>query len=163
MKYLLSIGLLLFGFSVLAQQNGKNKERILEYKKQYIIESLALSEADKKGFMNVYDNYLQDKAAKHKEIQLLKRGFIAKSDAQLKKDITRMLDIQGELVTLEKSYMDKFLKVITVRQLAALYAAERSFKKELIRKFEGNRGNQGGNRGGRGNGQIRRNNGNGWK
>ena len=46
------------------------------------------------------------------------------------------LDYQQQVIELKRSYNDRFLKVITSRQLSDMYIAEREFKQMLAKRLK---------------------------
>lgn len=144
MKKLLFISLLVLSTSSLYAQryqqnrNADNRpvrQRVMEFKMAYITETLALSKQDSARFWPVYQQYDQERIGLRRELQQLTRGAVAKSDDQLKKDMETMLTLKEKEVQLERAYMGKFLGVISVRQLAALYYAENQVRRRLIERF----------------------------
>ena len=111
------------------------RQQIEEYKKQYIKEVLALSEEDAAAFFPVYEAYEEEKEAHRKQLNELKKGFMAKSDEQLEKDLDAIVALKEAELQTEKKYLAKFKTVISVRQVAALYHAENQFKRKLLERY----------------------------
>ncbi|MEN7550250.1 hypothetical protein AAG747_20190 [Rapidithrix thailandica] len=133
MKYTLSL-LLLFAVSTTIQAQSR-ADRIHQIKVKFIKETLALSQEDSIQFFPIYEEFEKEKRMNQRKIHKLKVGVLAKSDAQLKSDIETMFQLKEEEVEINRKYFDKFLKVISVRQVAALYFAERQFRKKLLNKI----------------------------
>ena len=114
---------------------GPARERIQQYKEQYIREALVLSDEDAKKFFPIYNQYEEEKRGLRMQEAKLKRGFMAKTDAQLATDLETLLKIKEEDVALERTYMKKFMSVLTARQVAALYHAESQFRRKLLERF----------------------------
>ncbi|MDQ4141679.1 MAG: hypothetical protein M3142_14310, partial [Bacteroidota bacterium] len=55
---------------------------------------------------------------------------------QLREAINEMHAVRQNELNVEKKYTDKFLKVISVRQLATLYQSEREFTRVLLKKLD---------------------------
>ena len=122
-----------------AQPNRAALQKIKQFKKEFITETLALTEADAQAFFLVYDTYEEEKRQLRMETNQLKRGFLAKSDEQLLADLNALMGIKEKELKLEKSYMQQFLNILTPRQVAALYHAESQFRKKLLQRYgEGN-------------------------
>jgi hypothetical protein len=111
------------------------RERIKQYKEEYIREALVLTDEDAKKFFPVYNQFDADRFALKQAENKLKRGFMAKSDEQLKADLEKMLQLKEQELELEKTYMKKFLAILTPRQVAALYHAENQFRRKLLERF----------------------------
>jgi len=110
-------------------------ERIEAFKKQYIKEILALSDEDAERFFPVYDAFETEKRALRHELNQLKRGFMAKSDEQLRQDLTGLMNIKEKELALEKRYLNRFMEILSPRQVAALYHAENQFRRKLLERF----------------------------
>ena len=57
------------------------------------------------------------------------------SDAELKEGINNMMEGRQQELNLEKEYLEKFQRVISLRQVATMYKAEKEFMKVLIKKL----------------------------
>ena len=56
------------------------------------------------------------------------------TDQQLRDNFTQSFNTRQQELNLEKEYFDKFQKVISLRQVAQLFQAERDFTKEVIKR-----------------------------
>ena len=59
------------------------------------------------------------------------------TDQQLRDNFTQSFNTRQQELNLEKEYFDKFQKVISLRQVAQLFQAERDFTKEVIKRVAG--------------------------
>ncbi|MFN3382551.1 MAG: hypothetical protein ACK41O_24055, partial [Runella zeae] len=88
-------------------------------------------------FWPVYNEF----DGKKKEIRKQMRKLIAETntlttpDEKILSNIRETLNLQQKEVDLEREYMNKFLKVINVRQLAELYKAEQMFTQMLLHRL----------------------------
>ena len=146
MKYrIIIIALLLFcGSNLLAQGRfggpGEGpRERIKAAKKKFLTQELALSAEQEKTFWPVYDDFEAEMEENHNKMKELRRGFNAKSDAQLKEDLWQFFKYKEDETAIEKKYFEKFQKVITIRQIAVLYQSEQKFKRILMETIRQNR------------------------
>ncbi|MDW7693562.1 hypothetical protein R9C00_02315 [Flammeovirgaceae bacterium SG7u.111] len=128
--------LLLVGTIVFAQPKSKEtREKLNQYKEQYIRETLALTDEDAAKFFPIYNTYEEEKRTNRMKLNKLKRGFMAKSDEQLTADLSTMMAVKEEELAIEKKFLDKFMETLTPRQVAALYYAETQFRKKLLEKY----------------------------
>lgn len=127
--------------------NQDMKERIIEAKKKFLSEELALSESQKTKFWPIYQEFDKEMEANHDQIKGIKRGFNVKSDSELKSDINRFLTLKEEAVAIERKYFAKFQDVLSIRQVAVLYQSEQKFKRLLVEQLRQQR--QGAGRRGR--------------
>ncbi len=121
--------------TVSAQEGGKQK---LENAKIGLITNrLNLTVEQSQEFWPVYNEF----DGKKKEIRKQMRKLIAETntlttpDEKILSNIRETLNLQQKEVDLEREYMNKFLKVINVRQLAELYKAEQMFTQMLLHRL----------------------------
>ena len=122
----------------LAQPSDKeaHKEKMEAARIGMITNKLNLDSKQAQLFWPVYNEYRNEKDAFRKVHKELKKTEMT-TDTEYLKSIDKMLKVREDELNLEKSYKDKFLKVITPRQLVALFKAEREFKMMLLHKLEG--------------------------
>ena len=133
---LLTVLILLVSTIGFAQQ-GKGA-RVHALKVSYITNKLDLSSAQAERFWPVYNSYESELRELRKKFR---RETGGKNKAESPEEAHRMiednLDFQEDVIALKRRYKDEFLKVISARQLADLYSAEREFKQMLIKRLEG--------------------------
>ncbi|GAB4341072.1 MAG: hypothetical protein OHK0038_20730 [Flammeovirgaceae bacterium] len=116
-------------------QGGGPKAKLQAFKVAYITETLALNSQDSTKFWGIYNQYEEEKKEIRKQMKRIAQGLIAKPDDQLKKDLDTFLSLKQKEVEVEKKYVNEFLKVINIRQVAALYQAENHIKKKILERF----------------------------
>lgn len=133
-KILLIIGFLFVGYlpAIWAQEG---KERIEAAKIGLITQQLNLTSEQSKQFWPIYNKYSEDLQLIRNQQREIRRGFQTKSDEQLRKDIDKVMELKEKEVATEKKYIQEFLKVINVRQVAMLYKAESLFKAMLLKRL----------------------------
>ncbi|WP_460574701.1 hypothetical protein [Hymenobacter coalescens] len=116
-------------------------ERLENARIAYITDKLALTPEQAQRFWPLFNEFTAKRRELRKQARfnLRNQDFSAMSD----KDIRAALDDQFKLrqneINLEREYVDKFQKVITLRQIAQLLQAERDFTKELIKTLDNGR------------------------
>lgn len=125
----------------MAGSPARGRQRLENARIAYITDKLALTPEQAQRFWPLFNEF----TAKRRELRqqtrlgLRNQDFSTMSD----KDIRAALDDQFKLrqgeINLEKEYVDKFAKVITLRQVAQLLQAERDFTKELIQRLDDRR------------------------
>ncbi len=124
--------------TVVAQDNGNQK--IENAKIGLITNRLNLSAEQSQQFWPIYNDF----DAKKKDIRKQMRRLIVETntlttpDEKILANIKETLNLQQKEVDLEREYMNKFLKVINVRQLAELYKAEQVFTQMLLQRLNKN-------------------------
>lgn len=101
----------------------------------YLTERIGLTDAEATKFFPLYFE-LQDKK---KEVndeywKLFHRDATKEmSEKECKKFLIQNFDTRIEVAELEKTYIDKFLKVISAQKLCKLYMAEANFHREMLK------------------------------
>jgi len=113
-----------------AQQNNK-EDKMLSIKIAYITEKIELTSKQSEKFWPVYFE-LEDKL---RAINKQKRNFDNLSDEQLKEALMQQFKDEKRKIEIKESYINKFLDIISIRQLYNLYKSEKSFKRELIKRM----------------------------
>lgn len=142
MNQLKTLRWLFFGVGFLlataaSAQTKPGLQRIQNAKIALITNRLNLSTEQSQQFWPVYNEY----EAKKQEVRLSIRRLNAEtnnltaSDERILADIREMMNLRQKEVDLDKEYMNRFLKIINVRQLAELYKTEQQFTRMLLEKL----------------------------
>ncbi|MCO6500083.1 MAG: hypothetical protein J5I47_06860 [Vicingus serpentipes] len=138
------IALLLLCSTLLAQHHGAEdrkeyKEKIKSMKIAFITEKMDLTPEEAQQFWPVYNEYenkretlLKEKWAekkKNKENQEL-------SNEEIKKHIENHFVTRQKELDLDKEYHTKFLAVLPIKKVGALYMAREQFKRDLLKKMK---------------------------
>jgi hypothetical protein len=113
--------------------DGQIRERLQEFTKQELTTSLNLSEKQQDAFFPIYDAFMEERMQLRKEIKELLDGALVQSDDALKGDFNKVMELKKRDANLEMAYMDRFDKVLTLRQKVALIQAEEEIKKKFLR------------------------------
>ncbi|GAB3636161.1 hypothetical protein GCM10027422_17510 [Hymenobacter arcticus] len=105
----------------------------------FITSRLILSQDQAQRFWPTYNEFVAKRRELNRSARLLRRDADnpGLSDAQLRDNFTQDFAIRQQQLNLEKEYFDRAQKVLTLRQLAQLYQAERDFTKEVLRRVAG--------------------------
>lgn len=113
------------------KQGTRTPSELSEFKFQYIVSTLGLSEAKLAKFTSIYEDYraaIDAKLIKRTNevacMQLLDDEELTATMLANFKNISTIADIKAE-------YVPKFAKVLTARQIHQLYKAEGRFSKRL--------------------------------
>ncbi len=144
----LKLYIFLFAFSLLAfpgnaqgnqASKGDRKERhekIAAAKIAFMTDKMNLNTEQSQKFWPLYNEYDAKRHSLRKKSHLFKNENTDNmSDAQLKEAINAMLEARQQELALEKEYLEKFQKVITVRQVATMYKSEKEFMRVLLKKL----------------------------
>lgn len=127
--------------SLQAQEPDRSgRERIHAAKMAYITDKLHLTSDQAGPFTAVYGEYENEIRALRKtyrqQFMADKRNGNA-DDMTVRQYIDDNLDYQQGVLDIKKKYRERFLKVISQKQLLDLNEAEREFKKLLIQRLNG--------------------------
>ncbi|MCA1750616.1 MAG: hypothetical protein ABR572_09925 [Cryomorphaceae bacterium] len=152
------------------------RERIESQKVAYITDKLELTPEEAKGFWPVYNEYQTQKerfreenehlgvnyaddegpemdAEKEKEARKKDQGI---SEEELNNQMKTRFERRRGLIDLDQRFYEEYKAVLPTWKVAALYRAEHSFKREMMRKMrDRGEGNARGSKGGRQNWQQR--------
>ncbi len=122
------------------QPGQPGMQRIHAAKVAYITDMMQLSEEQTVKFLPVYKEY-EKELRETRQPYLKKYNISPEDDIATKMQIEDDLDYQQQVIELKRKYNDRFLKIITPKQLSDMYAGERAFRRELIQRLQERRGN----------------------
>ena len=149
MKKNIIYGFLLFIFSISisqAQERRSKEERIQALKVAFITEELGLTPEQSQQFWPLY-NELQGKLKVLKKKRIKRPDVDNMSDAELENLLENQLNAEEEKVALNRTYIQRFKKVLTIRQVVKLTQSEHRFRKELLQRAKERREGGGRRRG----------------
>ena len=115
-------------------------EKIENAKIAFLTEKLQLNTEQSQKFWPIYNQYQRDRRKARSRAWIMKESNLeAKTDQQIREGINEMHTIRQNELNVEKQYVDKFLKVISVKQLATLYRSEKEFTHVLLKKLDDHR------------------------
>jgi Spy/CpxP family protein refolding chaperone len=117
---------------------GQRLGQLENAKIAFITNRVSLTQDQAQKFWPLYNEF----SAKRREInrngRLLRRDVTeGMTDQQIRDNLTQSFAMRQQELNLEKDYFDKFQKVISMRQVAQLFQAERDFTKEVIKRVAG--------------------------
>ena len=142
---LLSFAALLLTLAPAAQaQGGRRAQRLgqLENAKiAFITNRVSLTQDQAQKFWPLYNEFSDHRRELNRSGRLLRRDITeGMTDQQLRDNFAQSFNTRQQELNLEKEYFDKFQKVISLRQVAQLFQAERDFTKEVIKRVAGGAG-----------------------
>lgn len=113
------------------------RERLEALKVAYLTQELSLTPQEAQQFWPLYNEMTQ----KMRDIRKEQRGnrkdarenFDSMSDAELSEAIDKELEYEQLELDLKKEYNTKFRKILPIKKVAKLHAAEKGFRKELLK------------------------------
>ncbi|MCC2546544.1 hypothetical protein LJY25_08825 [Hymenobacter sp. BT175] len=132
------------GFAQAQPGGGKRQQRlgrIENAKIAYLTDKLSLTQDQAQRFWPVYNEFSDKRRDLNRRQRLLRtENPESLTDQQLRDNLNQMLANRQTELNLEKEYLEKFQKVISLRQVAQLFIAEREFTKVLLQRLNDPRG-----------------------
>ena len=152
-SFIIVVILSLAALSVSAQQRGRQKpdrekwfQELREWKHQFLIKEVELTEEQQPKFFAVYDAMQNEILAIHdgsrnmeKKLSLNKQA----SDLEYEKMAEALIEVKIKEGEIQKRYLDKMKTVISSRQLYKLQVAEKKFIRMLNRQHNKHLGDKG--------------------
>jgi hypothetical protein len=138
MKHLFFIALIFsaFGARLEAQVDSEQREeRVKAYRVAMFTETLRLTADEAQGFWPVYNDYLDKREQVQQQLKPAKQ-LDAMSDNEVEDQIRRHFDLKQRELELEKELYQNLRKVLPLRKIAKLPAAEREFRESLVKKLQ---------------------------
>ena len=116
-------------------RKGQRLAQLENAKIAFITNRVALTQDQAQKFWPLYNEFSDRRRELNRSGRLLRREITeGMTDEQLRDNFTQSFNTRQQELNLEKEYFDKFQKVISLRQVAQLFQAERDFTKEVIRR-----------------------------
>lgn len=117
-------------------QPGARISQLDNAKIAFITSRLTLTQDQAQRFWPLYNDFIGKRRELNRTARLLRRdaASLNLSDAQLRDNFTQDFAIRQQQLNLEKDYFEKVQKVLSLRQVAQLYQAERDFTKEVLKR-----------------------------
>jgi hypothetical protein len=114
------------------------REKLEALKVAYLTNELSLTPEEAQQFWPLY-NELGDKMGKLRKERRAnrintKKNHAELSDAELSAAIDKELDIEQQELDLKKAYNVRFKKILPIKKVAKLHAAEHGFRTELLHR-----------------------------
>ena len=101
----------------------------------YLTTKLALTQEQAQQFWPLYNEFSNKRRDLNRRLRQLRATDPATlSNQQLTANLNQLLALRQQEVDLEKDYLTRFQQVITPRQTAQLYLAERQFTREVLQR-----------------------------
>ncbi len=129
------------GEAPIGSRKAQRLEKIESARAAFLTTRLNLTTEQAQKFWPLYNDF----DARRRTIRQRAAGFRPRklellADNQLQGALDAMLAARQDELNLERETLGKFQKVISLRQIAALYSGEREFTKLLLRRLDERRG-----------------------
>lgn len=119
-------------FGLQAQNSSVESARVA-----FISQKIGLTPVQAEKFWPVYNEFHNQRSDIRKAVKKIYSGLSAVQEPtkeNMKLHISQIAALKHEEANLEKEYLNRYLLIITPKQLADLMVAEREFQKILIKK-----------------------------
>jgi ribosome-binding ATPase YchF (GTP1/OBG family) len=127
-------------FALNAVGQNTKKEEIRAQKAAYLTANMNISENQAKAFWPIYNAFEEEMTLLRKEKRSMYKGgkkatdLSELSDKELNDLVNQRFDFDERELKIKRDYHEKFLKVLSIQQVAALYQAEIDFRRKVIQK-----------------------------
>ncbi|SDL44706.1 hypothetical protein SAMN05421823_10650 [Catalinimonas alkaloidigena] len=129
--------LMLCAFTLQAQSRAERSERLEQAKIAHFTNRLALSSEQAQRFWPIYNEFSDKRRANHRQMRRFHATELdSLSDQQITQQLQAMMKMREAEVQMEKEYLAKFMEVLSPRQVAQLYEAEREFARMVMRRLK---------------------------
>ena len=137
MKRIIFLALILSAFyaAAQAQPEAKAGDRIRAYRVAVYTEVLQLSAEEAQSFWPIFNEYTASREKLQQQIRP-DRQLDGMSDAEVEEYVRKYFDIRQQEMNLEKDLATRLRKVLAIRKIAKLPAAEREFREGLVKKLQ---------------------------
>ncbi|NVO31149.1 hypothetical protein [Hymenobacter lapidiphilus] len=140
-RTLLLLSLLTAGLlpeAVAQRGGGQRPERLSQLENArvaYITQRVSLTPEQAQKFWPVYNEFTGKRRDLNQRLRQLRPNQTdGLSDQQLRDNFNLSFKLRQQDIDLEKDYFERFQRVISVRQVAALFLAERQFTREVLKR-----------------------------
>ena len=104
----------------------------------FITNRVSLTQDQAQKFWPLYNEFSDRRRELNRSGRIARREITeGMTDQQLRDNFTQSFNTRQQELNLEKEYFEKFQKVISLRQVAQLFQAERDFTREVIKRVAG--------------------------
>lgn len=140
---LLLLPLFLLLSNCLGAQRGERRERIQSLKVAYISQKIDLKPEQAQIFWPLYNKFKAEERALRREARKAPKALEEMSEAELNAFLNAQILREEKFLSLRRKMLDEYKGVLSLRQIAQLQEAERSFRREVLKQAKGRGHNQG--------------------
>ena len=119
-------------------QRAERMGQLENAKIAFITNRVSLTQDQAQKFWPLYNEFSDKRREMNRSGRMARREITeGMTDQQLRDNFAQSFNTRQQELNLEKDYFEKFQKVISLRQVAQLFQAERDFTKEVIRRVAG--------------------------
>lgn len=150
MKHILAtLFLISLAWNISAQKDkrdGDKHERMEALKIGFITNKLELTSEESQKFWPIYNEYKVHRKSLRDEYKVI--ADTEASSGNSDQLLTDIVTLENKKTELKRVYIEKFKTALPSEKIVKLHFIETEFKKDMIRKYRGHKGDRGGKRGG---------------
>lgn len=123
----------LSGISAQQKQKRFTRERFQAELEQYITKKACLTPNEASKFFPLYNEMKSKQQALHGEMKSLKR-IKPTSDSECKKNILKRDEFEIEIKNIQKTYHEKFMKILSAKKVYDILKAEDRFHRQMFKR-----------------------------
>lgn len=130
MKKILILSFLFSAFFAYSQQD---ENRVEVMKRDFLTNELQLTTQESDAFFPIYNEYSQKRKEARKSLRAERKNMMQDSGEN---SVDKLIDLEQDLVDLQKEYLEKFRKVLPEKKIVQLIEAEKKFKVMMMSKLK---------------------------
>ena len=141
MKKLVCMFFVLFSLGVCAQNRGEGRARFSPEKYKEMLERFVVSKAgvtkeEASAFFPIFHEMLNEQRVVRREMnKLMREGKEAKTDVDYQQIMERVVDLEIKQCEIEKSYYERFSKILSWDKMFKVKCAIKEFGVEALNRF----------------------------
>lgn len=120
-----------------AEERGQRHERVQEARQAFLSEQMELTTKEAADFFPLYDKFEAEirQTRKQRFKQVKKVGEQALTEVEARNYLQAHLEAESDKIDILRRATAAYLKVIPATKLVKMEAAERAFRRELVKRF----------------------------
>lgn len=141
MKKLLFVLFALFSLVGFAQSSGGkrtkfNPEKYKQMLERFVVEKAGVTQEEASAFFPIFHEMMNEQRKVRREMgRLVREGKVAKSEADYRRIMERIVNLEIKQNEIEKSYYERFNKVLSWEKMFKVKCAIQEFGMEALNKF----------------------------
>jgi len=141
MKKLLFVLFALFSLVGFAQSSGDkrtkfNPEKYKQMLERFVVEKAGVTKEEASAFFPIFHEMMNEQRKVRREMgRLVREGKVAKSEADYRRIMERIVNLEIKQNEIEKSYYERFNKVLSWEKMFKVKCAIQEFGMEALNKF----------------------------
>lgn len=139
---IIALSMALMLLHTLAAQPPLNPDKLKKEKTEYMKKRLALTTAEEKSFIPVYEKFTDEMFSHHREGMEMMRDYdlTFADDTEAEKQAQKLIAHKQRESEILKRYYAEFKKVLPVKKAAMVFKVEHDFRREMLKGMRKGKG-----------------------